>query len=412
MRNKGSQAMFLSLCYALKSIYENCEVTGFAFKFDSPEKYTFKILPHDDFTRFVFKYHLNEVPLLTPLMTSLASRLKKSAKWDGKINEMEKALKHADAIFDASGYTLGSGWSKQGGEQLLQTIKLAKRYNKKIILMPQSFGPFDWGEEDDAEFLARVKKELSYCSRVYAREREGFDCLKVLGLDNVELSADMVIREKFFPAAHDIYVPGYNPKIEYPTKGSVGLIVNENLFRIGEPGSVRKLYAKMMDKLIDNGEEVYFLNTSTADLSLTESILELVTRREKVKIITGEYSSPELIDIISRFKYVVASRYHSIVFAYRTGVPAIIFGWAAKYTDLAAHFQQQDYVFDVREPGVDLIIEKIDQMEANYEKESQRIKDCLATVQATSVVQQAVALCESDPARRAPQQSSSLSPAY
>ncbi len=379
---------------------------------NSPEKYTFKILPYDDFTRLVFKYRLNEVPLLTPLMTGLASRVKKSAKWDGKIDEMEKALKQADAIFDASGYTLGSGWSKQGGEQLLQTIKLARRYNKKIVLMPQSFGPFDWGEEDDAEFLVRVKKELSYCSRVYAREREGFDCLKALGLDNVELSADMVIREKFFPAPQDIYVSGCIPKIEYPTKGSVGLIVNENLFRIGEPGAVRELYAKMMDKLIDNGEEVYFLNTSTADLSLTESILELVTRREKVKIITGEYSSPELIDIISRFKYVVASRYHSIVFAYRTGVPAIIFGWAAKYTDLAAHFQQQDYVFDVREPGVDLIIEKIDQMEANYEKESQRIKDGLATVQATSVVQQAVALCESDPARRLSEQSASLSPAY
>ncbi len=34
MRNKGSQAMFLSLCYALKSIYGDCEVTGFAFKFE------------------------------------------------------------------------------------------------------------------------------------------------------------------------------------------------------------------------------------------------------------------------------------------------------------------------------------------------------------------------------------------
>ena len=109
-----------------------------------------------------------------------------------------------------------------------------------------------------------------------------------------------------------------------------------------------------------------------------------------MSIISGEYSSPELIDIIGRFKYVVASRYHSVVFAYRSGVPAIILGWASKYVDLAAHFQQQDYVFDIREPGVGRIIEQIDKMSANHAEEAQRIKDCLENIQTTSVIQQAV----------------------
>ena len=143
MRNKGSQAMFLSLYYGLKSIYENCEVIGFANKYDSPEQYTFKLLPYDYYTRLVFKYRLNKVPLLAPLLTYFVSLRRKSDKWNGKISEMEKALQEADAIFDASGYTLGSGWTKKGGGLLLETIRTAKRYNKKIILMPQSFGPFD-----------------------------------------------------------------------------------------------------------------------------------------------------------------------------------------------------------------------------------------------------------------------------
>lgn len=390
MRNKGSQAMFLSLYYGLKSRYRDCEVVGFANKYDSPEQYAFKLLPYDYYTRFVFKYRLNKVPLLVPLLTYFVSLRRKSDKWNGKIPEMEKALREADAIFDASGYTLGSGWTKEGGGMLLQTIRLARRYKKKIILMPQSFGPFDWDDGDNGDFLEQVKEELTYPSKIYAREREGYECLTSLGLDNVELSTDMVIREKFFPKASDISASGNSSKMEYPDRDSVGFIINENVFRIGDPDAVLNLYVRILDKLTANGEKVYILNTSTADIDLVENVLSKIKNRDKVSLITGEYSSPELIDIIGRFKYVVASRYHSVVFAYRSGVPAIILGWASKYTDLAALFQQQDYVFDIREPGVDRIIEQIDKMSANYENESQRIKNSLEDIQATSVVQKAI----------------------
>lgn len=382
--------MFLSLCYGLKAIYEDCEVVGFANKYDTSEQYTFTLLPYDYFTRLLFKYRLNNVPLLTPALAFGAGRWRKSDKWDGKIPEMEKALREADAIFDASGYTLGSGWSKQGGDLLLQTIRIAKRYNKKIVLMPQSFGPFDWGEDDDAEFIEKMKEELAYASKIYAREKEGYECLVSLGLDNVELSADMVIREKLFPTASDIYVSYDSDEKSYPTRDSVGFIINENVFRIGDSDSVLNLYGRILDKLIDNGEKVYLLTTSTADTHLVESVLNKTQHRDKVSVIAGEYSSPELIDIIARFKYVVASRYHSVVFAYRSSVPAIILGWASKYIDLAEHFQQLDYVFDIRQPGVDRIIEQIDNMSANYEKESQRISDCLESVQASSVIREAV----------------------
>jgi len=390
MRNKGSQAMFLSLYYALKATYKDCDVIGFSNKYDSPEKYTFNLLPYDDYTRIIFRYRLNKVPLLVPLLTYFVSLWRKSDKWNGKIAEMEKALREADAIFDASGYTLGSGWSKQGGVLLLQTIRMARRYNKKIILMPQSFGPFDWDGKDNADFLKQMKEELAYCSKIYAREKEGYECLISLGLGNVELSTDMVIRERFFPKAGDICTSYDIEDINYPPRGSVGFIVNENVFRVGGADAVLDLYVRILDKLSDSGEKVYILNTSTADMQFVDNVLNKIKNRDSVSVITGEYSSPELIDIIGRFKYVVASRYHSVVFAYRSGVPAIILGWASKYTDLAAHFQQQDYVFDIREPGVDRIFEQIDKMGANYERESRCIGDCLGKIRATSVVQKAI----------------------
>ncbi|MAM37212.1 MAG: hypothetical protein CL949_01605 [Erythrobacter sp.] len=394
MRNKGSQAMFLSLYSGLKARYPDCEVIGFANKYDEPEQYDFQLLPYDYFTRLLYRYRLSSVPVLTPLITSFAGFWRKTDKWNGNVGQMEQALREADAILDASGYTLGSGWGKGGGRLLLQTIRIARRYGKKIILMPQSFGPFDWGEDDDEQFLAEVKHELSYCTKIYAREIEGYECLKALGLQNVELSADMVIRENAFPQACDIH-PGYQqPQINYPESGAVGFIINENVFRIGNREAVLDLYVKLLDKLLNDGEKVYILNTSTADFHLVEKVLAKVKRRDRVGVISGEYSSPELIDIIGRFKYVVASRYHSVVFAYRSGVPAIILGWASKYVDLAAHFQQQDYVFDIRDPGVDQILKQVKKMGANHEIESQRISECLANMQTTSVIQDALGALE------------------
>lgn len=386
MRNKGSQAMFLSLYYGLKSIYKDCEITGFAFKYDSPEQYTFRLLPWDDYTRNLFYYRLTKVPLLTHFV----SLWKKNGKWRGTIPLIEKELRDADGIFDASGYTLGSGWSKKGGQLLLQTIKIAKRYNKKIILMPQSVGPFDWGEEDDAEFIKEVKKVLAYPLRIYAREAEGYECLTSLDLKNVELSTDLVIREKFFPTASNIFASYDSEEIDYPIRNSVACILNENVFRIGNPETVLKLYVNILDKLVDNGETVYIVNTSAADMDSVTNVLSATKNSDKVRVISGDYSSPELIEIIGRFKYVIASRYHSVVFAYRSAVPAIILGWANKYDYLAALFEQENYVFDIRKPGVNRIIEQIDKMGANYEKESQCIKRCLEKIQASSVVQKAI----------------------
>lgn len=390
MRNKGSQAMFLSLYAALKSKYKDCDVVGFASKYDSPEQYNFRLLPFDNYTRVVFDYGLQRVPLLAPILTRFVSKFRNSDKWVGKISEMEVVLQKADAIFDASGYALGAGWPKQSGRDLLRTVKIARQHNKKIILMPQSFGPFDWGEKDDASFLEQVKEELAYPAKIYAREREGYECLTSLGLDNVELSADLVIREKLFPRASDIFRHPEARVVEYPPPDSVGFIINRNLFRIGDASDVLELYVRMLQKLVDSGEKVCILNTSTADTTLVDDILKRIEGRDKIDVISGEYSSPELIDIISKFKYVVASRYHSIVFAYRNGVPAVILGWASKYDDLAALFQQQDYVFDIRDSGVDRIMTQIDRMGANYKMESQRIKGCLESIQASSVVEQAV----------------------
>jgi len=329
-------------------------------------------------------------------LASLLSSSGRFRKSRGKMGKIERTLREADAILDASGYALGSGWGRREALALLLTIRIARRYKKKIVLMPQSFGPFDWGRRDDAHFIDLVRRDLSYPVKIFSREAEGYECLEALGLTNVELSADMVIREKSFPKISDTCSSANGAGVDLPAAGSVGFVLNENLFRIGDSQAVGRLYTQMIDRLVGDGERVYILRTSSRDLNFIEGIHGGLKNRSKVEVIAKEYSSPELMEVMGQFKYIVASRYHSIVFAYRRSVPAVVLGWSAKYSDLAKLFGQEEYLVDIRHPEPCRIMDKIERMRANHAIESSNIEGCLGKVQETSVVREAITALDLD----------------
>ena len=94
-------------------------------------------------------------------------------------------------------------------------------------------------------------------------------------------------------------------------------------------------------------------------------------------------------DISDSFKlkldYIISSRYHSIVHAYKEGTPSIIIGWADKYKELAHLFSQENYMFDINDEYFDFgsISKAIDSMVENYQIESKIIKSKLKEIQDT-----------------------------
>ncbi len=58
-------------------------------------------------------------------------------------------------------------------------------------------------------------------------------------------------------------------------------------------------------------------------------------------------NSMEYCQFIRQFDFVVASRYHAMVHAYRECVPVVCLGWAVKYHELAQMLGQQDYAIDI-----------------------------------------------------------------
>ena len=64
----------------------------------------------------------------------------------GELKEAEALYRNCDAMVDISGYALGSVWSDEVCGRYLDHLEFAKAFHIPVYLMPQSFGPFDFGE--------------------------------------------------------------------------------------------------------------------------------------------------------------------------------------------------------------------------------------------------------------------------
>ena len=64
-------------------------------------------------------------------------------------------------------------------------------------------------------------------------------------------------------------------------------------------------------------------------------------------LIDKEFSCLEYNEFVKKFNFLICSRFHGLVHAYKNIVPCIALGWAVKYRELAENLGQQNYIFDI-----------------------------------------------------------------
>ena len=80
--------------------------------------------------------------------------------------------------------------------------------------------------------------------------------------------------------------------------------------------------------------------------------------------------------------YIIGSRFHSIVHAYKEDIPCVAIGWAVKYKELLERFGQIQYAVDVRSNNAEnALLEAINRMEINYTHEKAKIAESLKIIQ-------------------------------
>lgn len=363
--NKGSQAMIFTVVDQIRKRFPNKNIyllssTDFKRKDEEKRIYRFNILPWDVRTKFKVLFWSKKFK-------------KDNTRFDQLENYVKEVIKSAELFIDISGYALSSQWGWKGSINYLLNIVIAKKYSIPYYVFPQSLGPFNYPLICKLFLYPLMKLYLKYPKKIFVREEEGLKCVCKITKRNVEKSYDIVLQSEEYNLSN-IYNKNVFFKLIKIKPNSVCIIPNMRVIERVNQGKIYSIYRTLIQRLININKKVYILRYSYEDLEVCKKIKNLFPYDKRVRLISDDLNVIELENIIKQSDFVIASRYHSIIHAYKNGIPALIIGWATKYFELSKNFDQTNYFFDCRKKmSIKNIERKLDNMLKNYKYEKIKI---------------------------------------
>jgi polysaccharide pyruvyl transferase WcaK-like protein len=267
-----------------------------------------------------------------------------------------------DYIFDASGFAYGDQWGIKNTQRLANDIVKWKKQNKKVILFPQAFGPFN-----NASNASLMKTVCEHADLIFARDQDSFNALKAISnIDNISLSPD------FTPSLN------VNSNIVDTLKGKICFIPNTKMLIKGD--ALEKQYyldffVELINLAIEQKQHVILLShDGQRDEKLIDAIQQKLTSQVPSFYID---SALALKQTISESKVVISSRFHGLVSALSNGIPVIATGWSHKYQNLLADYDSENALF--RSSEIDAAKNELINLIANpdyYASRQQRLLEC------------------------------------
>jgi polysaccharide pyruvyl transferase WcaK-like protein len=251
------------------------------------------------------------------------------------------------AVLDASGFAYGDVWGAAKPRQRLGNhLRRWKRAGRKLVLLPQAFGPFT-----DPALREVMQRILEAADLVFARDATSLAHLRQLGV----ASAPLLAAPDF-----TCLVEGWAPARAEPS-GDVCVIPNAKMVTKG--GASAEAYAQFMADLVRG--------LAAAGLTITVLVHEgegderlardIVARSGRAHPVVRPSHAQVIKGVIGRSRWVVSSRFHGLVSALTQGVPVLATGWSHKYQELLGEFALPDALLEIGRGapevarGVDLV---------------------------------------------------------
>jgi len=252
-----------------------------------------------------------------------------------------------DIVIDGSGFAFGDQWGAwKAGYRLADHIIKWKKDGKKVIMMPQAFGPFT-----DQALKVKMQTIIKYSDLIFARDRISYEYM--LGLDpkatNIKLRPDFTnlikgsIPSDFNPKTCEVAIIPNNKMIE--TASEAGGIAYVNMLK------------KMVELIQDKGYKPFFLiHEGKKDLALALKTNESIKNQVPVVI---EDNPLHVKGIIGASKAVITSRFHGLVSCLAQAIPCLATGWSHKYEMLLEDYGYGEALVDVNSDDT-VLLQKIE----------------------------------------------------
>lgn len=382
--NRGAQSMLFTVVNEVRNRYADAE-----FYYLPLDYYRENCFKHCEEYRINFVY--DDLALRDyPVRYGIAGKIKrdidcitmqrKISKYN--VPNLSDIWNKIDVMIDVSGYSLTSKFSISSVDRMLRHINTAKSAGATVIILPQSYGPLNFGDKTEA-VCKRIGEAFSKVDLLFAREQEGKEVLEnECGVTGAVLSPDIVLQAQEIKW-ENVYKekPELNIR-KLETEGNVGIVPNGETVKNGNKEFVLASYKRFIEELRSKGKEIYIFRHSD-DIALCRDIYELVKEDEHCHLIEDEMDCLTYSEFVKQFDFVIASRFHSVVHAYREKIPAFVLGWAIKYQELTKLLGQEKYVFDITkasEEDIATMLEKLDFLCDNFADEAKTLSEKLALI--------------------------------
>ena len=208
----------------------------------------------------------------------------------------------------------------------LREVELAQEHSVPVLVYAVSAGPLH-----DAASRTLVRDTLSRVNAVTVRERRAQQLLEEVGLRDIEVTADPAFLLEAEPLPADALQ-------------REGLNQNRRLigFSVREPGSAapdidethyHALLANAADYMVDrlDADLVFVpMEPRQKDTQHCHAVVSKMAHAHQATVLKGEYTSGQLLSLMSHFDFAVGMRLHFLIFAALNRVPFVALPYSSK----------------------------------------------------------------------------------
>lgn len=292
-----------------------------------------------------------------------------------------KAIAAADVWLDASGISFVDGREKFLIFNVLSILP-ALALGVPVVKVAQAMGPF---RNPVNRLAARIV--LPRLARIIARGATTAGYLAELKLTNVGRYSDVAF--SLTPGPEDAArIAGYLPP---PGGVVIGFSPSQVVWKLCEKRGVDYLgiLRRCVERQVEQGHVCLVFphsaragseKTHNNDLPLLRRFAAMLPASPLVRVISDELDAGALRRLIGELDLLVASRFHAIVSAMATGVPAVVIGWSHKYAEVLEPFKLDEFVVGYDELSEAAVEQRIAMIAAAGDGLRSRIRDTAAMI--------------------------------
>jgi len=370
--NNGVMAMALSLYCGLEKIYPNSEFgifSAFSFEEDKIRYGEFKgvrVIRQSWLKKRNEKKNIIISVLRLVLFYFKCLFFKRVSK--SIDDEAIEWYKNCDIVLDISGDSISDDYGKRSTLLQLITLFFAGIFEKKIVLVAQSIGPFNY-------FITRKisRYVLNRVTCIILREKISYNILKKMNIKpRLYLNSDLafILEPENNNKVDDILIKeGINLISSKKTLGiSLSYLLASKLNFSNNDISTTfvKKFSKMIDKITERFDaNIIFIPHVTIsynnDRDISEKIVENIKRKENIFIIKKDYNAKELKGIIGRCDLFVTARMHAGIAAISQMIPTIVLSYNHKTIGIFRDYMGlADLVIDVKTKQCEKVLKELE----------------------------------------------------